>query len=120
MSVQQHNILEAKISLSPSAQTYVKRCLKKQNAMGAYLHVDNSGCSGMSYVFDFISEEPKNAIRLTYEDLVLFVDKPSLPFIKGTIIDCVEEGLNTKIIFQNPNARNTCGCGESFNFDGEA
>lgn len=107
------------VTFTKTAQSYVmKRLAKSKNSVGVRLSIDMTGCSGMSYVFDVTENIIDTDLLITEGGINLYVDHKSVPFIKGTVIDYVLEGLNKKIIFHNPNAKNSCGCGESFSVDG--
>ena len=82
--------------------------------VGLRLGVKTTGCSGMAYVIEFadeIREEDK-----VYEDrgIKVIIDPKSLLYLDGTEVDFVKEGLNEGFKFNNPNAKDECGCGESF------
>ena len=78
--------------------------------------VQGGGCSGVSYVMDFIDE---SAVKdddqiLEQGGLRVVCDPKSLKFIEGTRLDFDTNLLNGGFKFHNPNAKRTCGCGESF------
>jgi len=82
------------------------------------LSVKKTGCSGLSYVIDYVKApmEQDIVIPLT-DDSVICIDKSSYPYLKGIQIDYVKQGLNQKLVFNNPNQTGQCGCGESFTVD---
>jgi iron-sulfur cluster assembly protein len=87
---------------------------KHPGALGVRLGVEPAGCSGLRYRVD-----PAEAIRdgdMVFESsgIRILVDALSLRHVQGTTIDVVQEGLARRIRFDNPNARQSCGCGESF------
>lgn len=104
------------VSLTPAAITYVKKELQKQGALGMRLGVKKSGCSGFSYVVDYVLQAAQNddLVVTIADELAVYVDRQSLPYIQGVQIDCVRNGLNTTLKFTNPNEKGSCGCGESF------
>ncbi len=80
---------------------------------GLRLAVTGGGCSGLSYKIEFGEEKPKDNI-LNFDGVRVLVDPKSLIYLKGIVLD-FKDGLNGKgFSFDNPNAKNTCGCGESF------
>ena len=93
------------------AQTYID---KHEHGLGLRLGVRSSGCSGFAYVVKVA--DAIHADDQVFEDrgLKLVVDRKSLPFIDGTELDFVREGLNEAFRFSNPNVKSQCGCGESF------
>jgi iron-sulfur cluster assembly protein len=83
-------------------------------ACGLRLSVEPSGCSGFGYRID-----PADAVRegdAVFESrgVRIVVDRASLPYLQGTTVDLVEEGLGRRLRYDNPNARSSCGCGASF------
>ncbi len=104
------------IILTEKAQTYLINLLTSQEEKkeGVRVSVIGGGCSGLSYKIDFGGEKDKDR-KLSYENgLSIFIDPKSSIYLKGVILD-YQDGLNGKgFVFKNPNATNTCGCGESF------
>lgn len=109
-------MIENQISLTNSAVTHLKRTLQnKSDVVGVRLGVKNAGCSGLSYILDFAKTIQAEDRVFETEGVKVIVDAKSLEYLKGTEIDCVQEGLNEQLKFNNPNVKNACGCGESFN-----
>lgn len=80
---------------------------------GLRLGVLGGGCSGLSYKMEFDSLKEKDNI-LDFNGVKVYIDPKSTIYLKGIVLD-YKEGLNSKgFVFDNPNAKNTCGCGESF------
>jgi iron-sulfur cluster assembly protein len=76
--------------------------------------VEGGGCSGLMYNLEFASEPRTNDMIFEDKGIKIMVDKKSILYLAGTILD-FSDGLNGKgFQFQNPNASRTCGCGESF------
>ncbi|MGJ8689619.1 MAG: HesB/IscA family protein [Gammaproteobacteria bacterium] len=87
-----------------------------KNAQAIRLSVKQSGCTGFKYVIDLVPEAQPDDLHLQLEEGVeLLVDKSSVAIVDGTQIDYVAEGVNRQLRFINPNAKDHCGCGESFN-----
>ena len=76
--------------------------------------VKESGCSGYSYVMDYAEEQRDDDLVIEQHGVKLFVEKASLPLLQGLRLDYRREGLNELFKFDNPNAEELCGCGESF------
>lgn len=103
------------ISLTPAAREHVARSIAKRGkGLGVRLGVRPSGCSGMAYSIDFADVLAPGDQVFEDQGVKVIVDADSLAVIDGTVIDYGREGLNEGFRFNNPNARNTCGCGESF------
>jgi len=80
---------------------------------GLRLGVVGGGCSGLSYNIDFDEKKEKDNVQ-DYGDFKVFIDLKSSIYLKDVVLD-FKDGLNGKgFVFSNPNATNTCGCGESF------
>ncbi len=103
------------ISMTESACQHIKKQLAKRGkGCGVRLGVKTAGCSGLSYVFEFVDEKAPDDIEFVSGDVSLLVDPKSLVYLDGTELDFVKEGLNEGFSFNNPNMKNACGCGESF------
>ncbi|WP_158782925.1 Fe-S cluster assembly scaffold SufA [Pantoea sp. BAV 3049] len=82
--------------------------------LGLKLGVKTSGCAGFGYTMDLIKEPADDDLVFTHEGASLYVPLQAMPFIDGTEVDFVREGLNQIFKFNNPKAQHACGCGESF------
>ena len=104
------------VTLSERAAEHVTKFIAKRGkGIGIRLGVKTSGCSGMAYKLEFAdSAEPEDVVFDTH-GLKILVDPRSLPYIDGTELDYAKEGLNEGFRFNNPNVKDQCGCGESFN-----
>ncbi|WP_334326373.1 iron-sulfur cluster assembly protein IscA [Gilliamella apicola] len=104
------------ITLTNSAANRVQAFLvNRGKGVGLRLGVKTSGCSGMAYVLEFADIINDDDSVFEDKNVKVIVDKKSLVYIDGTELDFVKEGLNEGFKFNNPNAQNECGCGESFN-----
>ena len=82
------------------------------------LLVKKTGCSGLSYVIDYVKAPLENDIvNALTDDCLICIDKASYPYLKGMQIDYVKQGVSLKFVFNNPNQTGQCGCGESFTVD---
>ncbi len=88
---------------------------KRGKGVGIRLGVRTTGCSGMAYKLEFADEAPEGDEVFDSHGVNVFVDPKSLAYIDGTELDYTREGLNEGFKFNNPNVKNECGCGESFN-----
>lgn len=104
------------VTLSENAVKEIKKILAEEGGDGRALRVfvEGGGCSGFMYGFDFDDQRDGDAI-LPQEGFNLLVDPFSASHLKGSVID-FSGGLTGKgFQVQNPNAKGTCGCGQSFN-----
>jgi iron-sulfur cluster assembly protein len=104
------------VTLSERAAQHISNFLTKRGkGVGIRLGVRTTGCSGMAYKLEFADEAPEGDEVFTSFGVTVFVDPKSLAYIDGTELDYTREGLNEGFKFNNPNVKNECGCGESFN-----
>ncbi|UTW11786.1 iron-sulfur cluster assembly protein IscA [Marinobacterium rhizophilum] len=104
------------ITMTPAAVKHVVGYLEKRgHGEGVRLAVRTTGCSGMAYVLEFVDEVEAQDQVFEASGVKVVVDPKSLIYLDGTELDYVREGLNEGFQFNNPNVRNECGCGESFN-----
>lgn len=104
------------ITLTEKAAEHVKSYLDKRGkGFGLRLAVRTTGCSGMAYVLEFADEVAANDHVFEDNDVKVIVDEKSLVYLDGTELDFGKEGLNEGFKFNNPNVKDECGCGESFN-----
>ncbi len=103
------------IQLTEVAATRVQKFLATRGkGVGLRLGVKTTGCSGMAYVLEFVDELQSDDQVFESWGVKVVVDPKSLIFLDGTEVDFGKEGLNEGFQFKNPNAKDACGCGESF------
>ena len=103
------------VSMTEAAARHVNRYLTKRGkGVGVRLGVKTTGCSGLSYVLEFVDEKADEDVVFDCGDVQLIIDPKSLVYLDGTQLDYVKEGLNEGFEFKNPNVTDECGCGESF------
>jgi len=103
------------VSLSARAARHLAAQLAKRPAAAAVrLGVAPAGCSGLRYRVEFADAVHAGDAVFESGGIRIAVDAASLPHVQGTSLDLVQEGLERRLRFRNPNARSTCGCGESF------
>jgi iron-sulfur cluster assembly protein len=104
------------LTLSESAATHISNFLTKRGkGLGVRLAVKTSGCSGMAYKLEFVDVANETDLAFESFGVKIFTDSKSLAYLDGTELDFTKEGLNEGFKFNNPNVKNECGCGESFN-----
>lgn len=103
------------VTLTEAAARHVAAFLAKRGkGVGLRLGVKTSGCSGMAYKLEFADEvEPDDQVWESHGVKVI-VDPKSLPYIDGTELDYVREGLQEGFKYNNPREKERCGCGKSF------
>ena len=97
-----------------AARHFAVQLARRPGAVGVRLSVQPSGCSAFGYRVDFAEETRDGDAVFESGRIRLLVDPLSLPYVQGAAIDVAQEGLARRLRFDNPNARHTCGCGESF------
>lgn len=103
------------IVLTEAAQKHIMTYLNKDNAKGVRFSVKKTGCSGLSYVLEYIDAPSDKDKVITHDaSFILCIDNASYPFLKGMRVDYVKQGLNQRFVYDNPNEKGQCGCGESF------
>lgn len=89
---------------------------KKGGEVGVKIKIVERGCNGLSYKMDYVKAEQvlklDEVIPLSHFSLI--VDSKAVMFLVGTQMDYLEDDLKAEFVFNNPNAKGTCGCGESF------
>ena len=104
------------VTLSERAAKHVSNFIAKRGkGVGVRIGVKTSGCSGMSYKLEFADEAAAEDIVFESHGVKVLVDPKSLPYVDGTELDYAREGLNEGFKFNNPNVKDQCDCGKSFN-----
>lgn len=103
------------VSMTEKAVQYARKQLQSANDQYIVLGVKKSGCSGFMYDLKLKAELEGNEKAFSVaDDVTLYVTSEALAYVNGTEIDYTTEGLNSSMVFKNPNAKDQCGCGESF------
>ena len=103
------------ITITDNASKKVQQTLvKRGKGLGIRIAVKTTGCSGLAYVLEYVDQPNPEDIKIDCNGCNLFIDPKSCPYVSGTEIDFVRNGLNEGFQFNNPNERDRCGCGESF------
>ena len=104
------------ITLTDRAASHVKRYIEKRGkGIGLRLGVKTTGCSGMAYKLEFADEALPGDQEFESNGVKVLIDPKALAYLDGTELDFAREGLNEGFKFNNPNEKDRCGCGESFN-----
>ncbi|MBK7660530.1 MAG: iron-sulfur cluster assembly protein IscA [Betaproteobacteria bacterium] len=104
------------VTLTARAADHIQRYIEKRGkGIGLRLGVRTTGCSGMAYKIEFADGPQEGDVQFESNGVRVLVDPKSLAYLDGTELDFVREGLNEGFKFLNPNEKDRCGCGESFN-----
>ena len=104
------------VTLTDRAAQHVQRYIEKRGkGFGLRLGVRTTGCSGLAYKLEFADDRQPEDTVFESNGVRVLVDPKSLAYLEGTELDYVRDGLNEGFRFNNPNEKDRCGCGESFN-----
>ena len=106
----------AALNLTPSAEARIAELMGKapDGAIGVKLSTPRRGCSGLAYSVDYVTEADPMDERIETPGGVLFVDGGSILYLIGSTMNWAEDDFTAGFVFENPNAKGSCGCGESF------
>lgn len=108
-------ISDTAITLTPAAIEFARDTICSTHSLaGLRVAVVGGGCSGYNYALDIDEETDDGDIVLELDGLVVYVDQHSYSLLKGTTIDYTTSFEKSGFVFNNPNAKKTCGCGSSF------
>ena len=106
----------AALHLTPAAERRIADLMAKapEGTVGVKLSTPRRGCSGLAYSVDYVSEAKPFDERIETPGGTFFVDGASVLYLIGSTMDWQEDDFTAGFVFQNPNAKGSCGCGESF------
>lgn len=106
----------AAVNLTPNAEARVTKLMNEapEGAIGVKLSTPRRGCSGLAYSVDYVSEADKFDERIETPGGLFFIDGASVLYLVGSTMDWEEDDFAAGFTFVNPNAKGSCGCGESF------
>ena len=106
----------AAVTLTPAAEARIAALMAKapEGAIGVKLSTPRRGCSGLAYSVDYVSEANALDERIETPGGLFFIDGASVLYLVGSTMDWVEDDFTAGFVFDNPNAKGSCGCGESF------
>ena len=107
---------KAAVILTPRAQERIAELMSKapEAAIGVKLSTPRRGCSGLAYSVDYVTEEAKFDEKIETPGGIFYIDGASVLYLVGSTMDWVEDDFSAGFVFENPNAKGACGCGESF------
>ena len=106
----------AAVTLTPNAEERIAKLMASapEGAIGVKLSTPRRGCSGLAYSVDYVTEEAKFDEKIETPGGVFYIDGASVLYLIGSTMDWVEDDFAAGFVFENPNAKGACGCGESF------
>jgi iron-sulfur cluster assembly protein len=106
----------AALALTPTAEARIAELMARApaDAVGVKLSTPRRGCSGLSYSVDYVTEEKPFDEKIVTAGGTFYVDGASILYLIGSTMDWVEDDFTAGFVFANPNAKGSCGCGESF------
>ena len=110
--------MENILSITDNAASQIKRIISKADSevIGVVVGVDKTGCSGYAYKLDYAKDENlENFEKIESKGVTVFIEPSATMFLIGSEMDYTSDKLSSRFIFNNPNEKSTCGCGESFN-----
>lgn len=106
----------AAVLLTPAAEARVAALMARapEGALGVKLSTPRRGCSGLAYSVDYVTEEVKYDEKIETPGGIFYIDGASVLYLIGSTMDWREDDFAAGFVFDNPNAKGACGCGESF------
>ena len=106
----------AAIQLTPAAEQRIAELMARapEGAIGVKLSTPRRGCSGLAYSVDYVTAEVPFDEKIETPGGNFYVDGGSVLYLIGSTMDWVEDDFAAGFVFENPNAKGACGCGESF------
>lgn len=106
----------AALNLTPAAEARIAALMSRapEDAIGVKLSTPRRGCSGLAYSVDYVTEEKALDEKIETPGGTFYVDGASILYLIGSKMDWVEDDFAAGFTFENPNAKGSCGCGESF------
>lgn len=106
----------AAVTLTAAAEQRIADLMAKApaDAIGVKLSTPRRGCSGLAYSVDYVSEEQGFDEKIVTPAGTFYIDGASVLYLIGSTMDWREDDFTAGFVFENPNAKGACGCGESF------
>lgn len=102
------------VDLTPAAVERGKQLLAEKGATWLRIGIRGGGCSGLEYFMDYLSAPAEGDKQFDLGGLQVCVDKKSYLFLNGTTIDYARSLVKSGFVFENPTAKRSCSCGDSF------
>lgn len=106
----------ALIQISETAQSQMASMLQKRGTPDSFIRlgIKTAGCSGLAYKLEYADNKDLGDEEIRFEIVKVLIDAKSLIYLVGTEVDYEEDDLRQGFVFNNPNKKGECGCGESF------
>lgn len=108
------NPLPFALSIAPAALSRLRVLFAQHPGHDLRVEVRGGGCSGLEYLFSLDTDPSDDDWAVAVDDRRVVVDPVSAPYLEGATMDYVESFAHSQFVFQNPQAKATCGCGKSF------
>ena len=108
--------LPAAVNLTPAAEARIAKLMTEApaDAIGVKLSTPRRGCSGLAYSVDYVTAADTFDERIETPGGTFFIDGGSVLYLVGSTMDWADDDFTAGFVFENPNAKGACGCGESF------
>lgn len=106
--------LKAAITLTPAAVAHLRELLDSPEPKLIRVGVKNRGCSGLTYNLEYVEKAGKFDEEVSQDGVKVLIDSKALFSVIGSQMDFVTDKLSSRFVFNNPNSKGSCGCGESF------
>ncbi|MFN3389339.1 MAG: HesB/IscA family protein [Allosphingosinicella sp.] len=106
----------AALTLTPAAEARIAELMARapEGTIGVKLSTPRRGCSGLAYSVDYVTGENAFDEKIETPGGTFYVDGASVLYLIGSVMDWREDDFTAGFVFENPNAKGQCGCGESF------
>ena len=104
------------LTITTNAANQIKQIISnsKEKCLGVKIDVDKTGCSGYAYKMDYAFEDIEGFDIVEDKGVKIFIEPKAIMFLVGSEMDYKTDKLSSRFVFNNPNEKSTCGCGESF------
>jgi Fe-S cluster assembly protein SufA len=104
------------ITVTTAAKNALLTYARSKESQTIHLSIRVAGCTGFKYQMNMVDAPPSDGYAISLDERIQLVTSILDSYlIEGTVIDFVKEGVNSRFVYHNPNAKAVCGCGESFN-----
>tara|TARA_B100001123_G_C15098511_1_gene942577 strand:- start:56 stop:391 length:336 start_codon:yes stop_codon:yes gene_type:complete len=104
------------LTITTNAANQIKQIISnsKEKCLGVKIDVDKTGCSGYAYKMDYAFDGIEGFDVVEDKGVKIFIEPKAIMFLVGSEMDYKSDKLSSRFVFNNPNEKSTCGCGESF------